>query len=1154
MDYSKLTLYLLGAFLILNLIVGLLAGRNVKTMRDYALADKSYRTGPLVMTYLATIVCGGWLFNDSRDIYENGVGMFFVILGGSIAMFIRAKYIAPRMLPFRNCFTLGDIIGTLYGRESKILAGVISVLFVSACAGLQIACFGFVFEKFLGIKASIGIAISALILTLYSSFGGVRSVTATDIFQFVFLVLTLGGIALLAVNKVGGIETLINQVPANKFDILGSKNFYFYLSVILLDLLFSAEMVDSPRLTRMLMAKSPYHFSKMQYIGGVSLVLINILIVLMSLSASVLYPGIESSNVIPQLVGDLVPQGLLQSIAIIGVMAILFSSGDSCVHSAGVAISRDIAKPVGEIFNIKLNELKWARLSTAIVGILSIIFAIYGKSLLSRMDYVLSIVAPILAAPLLLGILGIKPEKQAFWKGAFMAVATFMCCKVFLPAHLQPLSLIIPCVTNAIMYMIVHIDINHGICIESWEGYNSPTAKQWKLGKKDISVKIKDFFMFPFRFASICRNAVNKYGTPPYALFGVLYIFVLVMPYFLWRQEPSPFDNTILYIRMLGVLFCSLLITESIWPEIIRKPYIAAFWYISLTYCLPFVSTMLVLLTNGAMEYTVSMAITLMLLIILTRWASAIAMAIIGVGAAICCSKYCMLASHDMAIPPFSFHSRYMLSYQVALAIVIGLLFIRQKHKVVDLNRIMSTKLDNLNKWKNEILKKAFLMDKLRADSLGMKEINMIERVENLKTLCNSLISSVPNRKDFEQNYSEGVQTLEYIESVAESSRKYLKLDVGTIKLDLIFGAISESASVYSNSHSIVVRTELEELETDHLALLNGVIFEALEKVEFYKAESDHVTIDVSDTKIMYKLPSLLNYDKVVDALQFTISKAPSLGKEFFPEFYKIEAKNPKDIPCIEKETTEAILSERIIAAHFGELRYINNEDGCTAIVVVPKKLRDVRPLPFDLDTPAKDITITWPGALELENQLKEQIKLKAPNIDLKHIDTALSIIKRYHFHQTRKSGEPYYLHPVQVAMIELEFSQEEEAILGALLHDTIEDTALTMFDLKTIFSDRVANIVFGVSKVDYGGMPIFHSNEEHLKTLERSNDFSILSIKISDRIHNMRTISGHRSRDKRREVAKETLEFFVPLAKRLGLEKAYADLKEMAERELKRQ
>ncbi len=207
--------------------------------------------------------------------------------------------------------------------------------------------------------------------------------------------------------------------------------------------------------------------------------------------------------------------------------------------------------------------------------------------------------------------------------------------------------------------------------------------------------------------------------------------------------------------------------------------------------------------------------------------------------------------------------------------------------------------------------------------------------------------------------------------------------------------------------------------------------------------------------------------------------------------------------------------------------------------------------MPFDLNAPEKNITITWPGALELENQLKEQIKLKAPKINLEHIDTALDLIKRYHFHQTRKSGEPYYLHPVQVAMIELDFSQEEESILGALLHDTIEDTALNESDLKTIFNDRVAAIVFGVSKVDHGGMPIFHSNEEHLKTLEKNNDFAILSIKISDRIHNMRTINGHRSREKRHEIAKETLNFFVPLAKRLGLEKAYNELKEISEKEL---
>lgn len=117
-------------------------------------------------------------------------------------------------------------------------------------------------------------------------------------------------------------------------------------------------------------------------------------------------------------------------------------------------------------------------------------------------------------------------------------------------------------------------------------------------------------------------------------------------------------------------------------------------------------------------------------------------------------------------------------------------------------------------------------------------------------------------------------------------------------------------------------------------------------------------------------------------------------------------------------------------------------------------------------------------------------------------------------------------------------------------MHDLLEDTAFTIFDIKAAFGDRVAEVVFGVSKLDKD-LNIFHSNEEHLKTLENITDFATLSIKISDRIHNMRTISGHKSATKRKEIVEETLKFFVPLAKKLGLEKASEELKHLTEKEI---
>lgn len=464
MDYFKLNLAIVGLFLLISLIVGLRAGRNVTTMRDYALANKSYGTGPLVMTHLATWIGGYWIFGETKEILHYGIGTILVIIGNAIGMFLRAKYIAPRMSSFRNCLSLGDMIGEMYGPKSKVLAGVLSVIFSSIIVGLNITGMGFVFEKFLGVNGTIGIIISTIIVTLYTCRGGIRAVTATDMIQFVLLLGTLVVLAVLAVNKIGGVQILLSQIPAEKITFFGGEKVYCYLSLILVDLLFFSKMVEPAYLDRMLMAKSPYHISKMLYISGIALISIITITAMITYAALVLYPDIDTSNVILVMVNNLIPQWA-QGFAIVGIIAICFSTADSYMHSAGIAFTHDIAKPINEKYGIIIDELKWAKFSTTIVGILAVLFAIWGKNMF-RLDYFLSIITPILAAPMMFGIFGIKPEEKAFWISSIAASITLIICMAAKSSSYPMISgfaLLISVCVSAITYIVVHMSINQGV-------------------------------------------------------------------------------------------------------------------------------------------------------------------------------------------------------------------------------------------------------------------------------------------------------------------------------------------------------------------------------------------------------------------------------------------------------------------------------------------------------------------------------------------------------------------------------------------------------------------------------------------------------------------------------------------------------------------
>ncbi|MDU3250354.1 MAG: bifunctional GTP diphosphokinase/guanosine-3',5'-bis pyrophosphate 3'-pyrophosphohydrolase, partial [Haemophilus parainfluenzae] len=172
---------------------------------------------------------------------------------------------------------------------------------------------------------------------------------------------------------------------------------------------------------------------------------------------------------------------------------------------------------------------------------------------------------------------------------------------------------------------------------------------------------------------------------------------------------------------------------------------------------------------------------------------------------------------------------------------------------------------------------------------------------------------------------------------------------------------------------------------------------------------------------------------------------------------------------------------------------------------------------------------------------------LPADKIEL--IKRAFVIARDAHEGQFRSSGEPYITHPVAVASIIAEMHLDHEAIMAALLHDVIEDTPYTESQLKDEFGASVAEIVDGVSKLD---KLKFRTRQEaqvenfRKMILAMTRDIRVVLIKLADRTHNMRTLGSLRP-DKRRRIAKETLEIYCPLAHRLGIEHIKNELEDLS-------
>ena len=192
----------------------------------------------------------------------------------------------------------------------------------------------------------------------------------------------------------------------------------------------------------------------------------------------------------------------------------------------------------------------------------------------------------------------------------------------------------------------------------------------------------------------------------------------------------------------------------------------------------------------------------------------------------------------------------------------------------------------------------------------------------------------------------------------------------------------------------------------------------------------------------------------------------------------------------------------------------------------------------------------------ELYQELIDHVRRYHPSDDTSMIEKAYKTAAEAHKNQFRKSGEPYIIHPLDVAIILADLELDKETIVAGLLHDVVEDTIMTESDLQREFGKDVALLVDGVTKLE--NLPLstgtsqvdekLEMQAENLRKmfLAMAKDIRVILIKLADRLHNMRTLK-YKSPESRQRIAKETLEIYCPIAQRLGISKIKTELDDLS-------
>lgn len=398
MNYLDLIIYLLYFVFVIFLII---LAKSAKSMNEFALGNRQFGSIIIFASLASTAIGPGFTTGLFQKIVDNGLVWLGIFAFFSIQMIITGIIFAPKLRSLKNVMTLGDVIGLKYGRLAKIISGVISVLFSIGIVGAIAKATGNLLNVVLGIDPTIGIVISTLIVIIYSTIGGLKTDTLTDVLQFIVLSIGIPILLffLLFNTPTYTIPEVVLYTPPTNIGIISliSLSCSFLLGEFLLP----------PYASRALSARTVNAARNSFILAGIFSMIWFIVISIISLFSINLFPNTPSENLFFLTIVKILPPGM-RGLILAAITAIIASSQDSFLNSASVIFSRDIIKSKTNRF--VNNQLSITKGLCFIFGLGGMILALLVPSIIDALLIAYTLWAPIMVVPLIIALLTKSPK------------------------------------------------------------------------------------------------------------------------------------------------------------------------------------------------------------------------------------------------------------------------------------------------------------------------------------------------------------------------------------------------------------------------------------------------------------------------------------------------------------------------------------------------------------------------------------------------------------------------------------------------------------------------------------------------------------------------------------------------------------------------
>lgn len=585
---------LLIAFSVSSLIIGVHAGRHVKTLRQYAIGDKTFSTATLTYSIVASWITGGFFFNALQHIYTSGIRYMLVFMGGSLAMLLYGRILALRMGEFLNNLSVAEAMRDLYGERIQIITAITGTLNEIGFLAVQFQAITKILSIIFGIEGTVVAILVASLIIFYSAFGGVRSVTITDILQLVIFCTILPMVGLIIWRSIKNPGQVVMHTLTTHPSFSISKAISWDLNFFSALGLMSVYMIPNmtPAIFRHIgMARDLNQIKNAFTYAAAARTLILLLITWIAILLLSYHPHLDPSKLVNYLMTEYAYPGL-RGLMAVALIAKAMSAADANLNASSILFINDIIKPLKPSFKESLVTI---RIVSLLIGVFALILSIRIKSLLQLALWGGSMYVPVVTVPLLLATFGFRTSRRSILVGMSAGFITVLVWKYLLPYKAIP-SLTPGMVANFIFLMGSHYLLREK---GGWVGIKDPSpllaVRQARRDRWDAFVRaIKQ----PKLYNYLLKNLPSQEGM--YVLFALYVLGATYISFFTLSDAViTQYQKLYNHITYSVLAATAIFLSYPTWPITLKgKRFITFAWPLGIGYIFFIVGTILIII-NG---------------------------------------------------------------------------------------------------------------------------------------------------------------------------------------------------------------------------------------------------------------------------------------------------------------------------------------------------------------------------------------------------------------------------------------------------------------------------------------------------------------------------------------------------------------------------